>query len=229
MKPTADTNGLIGNKPGGGLTSVSAAPPDYYINSMGVNHDDDSIELTHTAHYNKLGNGWHIQFVNAELNEITSTINSINSPYGDGNQQNPDEPIIALGESWAYYMGHYMADKEYGTNASCPIEQNGSIFYCNGTNTFHPHLDVLEFFNPNLGSDPFRWIPKGLYQDLRDNTTPSESFPVIDLVSGFTNAQLFNVFNNSLLSVTNYKNNLIYQNSGNQTSNIIALFNQYHY
>jgi hypothetical protein len=34
---------------------------------------------------------------------------------------------------------------------------------------FNPHIDVEENFNSNLGRDPFKWIPKGLMEDLMDN------------------------------------------------------------
>ena len=29
-------------------------------------------------------------------------------------------------------------------------------------------MDVEENFNPNLSSDPFNWIPQGLFYDLND-------------------------------------------------------------
>ena len=73
-----------------------------------------------------------------------------------------------MGESWAYYMGHFLSDRTYGTTASCQNEQRGGTTWCNFSGTGHPNIDVVENFNPNLASDVFRWIPQGLFQDLRD-------------------------------------------------------------
>ena len=116
-------------------------------------------ELTHAAHYAALGNKWYSTFVNAEVYEVVNTFISDNgySPYGRGTDSYG--PIIALGEGWAYYMGHYFADKKYNTSAGCQSEQIGAdgfgIAFCpSGTN--HPHLLVEENFNPNLSSDHFK-------------------------------------------------------------------------
>ena len=141
-------------------------------------------ELTHAGHYNIMKGSWYNQFVNAEIAEIIKNFNSTYSPYGYGTDSNA--PIIALGESWAYYMGHYMADLRYGALGSCQKEQQGGDSYgptCDISSTGHSHIDVLEFFDPNLASDPFHWIPKGLYEDLIDAT--NETFPVTDNVSGY--------------------------------------------
>ncbi|HEX2608990.1 MAG TPA: hypothetical protein VHK91_16520 [Flavisolibacter sp.] len=118
-------------------------------------------ELSHASHYSQIGDVAYKAFVDAELTEIimnpgTSPYN----PYGPGNTATA--PIIALGEAWAYHMGHYLADIRYGTLGSTQSEQRdenglGIGFFPNGSN--HTHIDVLEYFNPNLASDPFRWIP----------------------------------------------------------------------
>ncbi|MEO8822887.1 MAG: hypothetical protein ABI366_04870 [Ginsengibacter sp.] len=59
----------------------------------------------------------------------------------------------------------------------------GIFYYPNGIN--HTHIDVLENFNPNLTSDPFKWIPKGLFYDLFDpaNEIRPTTGPVTDAVS----------------------------------------------
>ncbi len=92
----------------------------------------------------------------------------------------------------------------------------------------HPHLDVEENFNPNLSTDPFYWIPQGLMLDLMDNT-PTETSPVVDNVSGFTNLQLFNALQSDITSVPQYRIRFIQQNPGNQTTEVTNLFGQYHY
>lgn len=92
----------------------------------------------------------------------------------------------------------------------------------------HPHLDVEESFNPNLASDPFKWIPQGLFYDLRDLS--NENAPVIDQVSGFSNQQMFNAFQSTIFTLADYRAKLLQQNPTNQISAFVTnLFNQYHY
>jgi len=188
-------------------------------------------ELTHTGEYAKLGKTWYSQFVASEISEIVSTIGSGNSPYGGGSNSSVD-PIIGLGESWAYHIGHYFADKRYGYSYSSSTGEQGILYY-NGTGIagLSSHLITLENFNPNYTSDPFRWIPKGLYYDLLDtrNETKATGGPVDDYVLGFTNQQFFNAFSSSIKDVSSYKTNLISQNPGNQTTQVTNLFQQYGY
>lgn len=92
---------------------------------------------------------------------------------------------------------------------------------------YYPHIDVLEYFDPNLSTDPFKWIPKGLMLDLMDNT-PNEVVPVIDNVNGFTVQQLFNALQ-SVTTLQQYRLRFIQQNPNNQTAAITNLFAQYHY
>lgn len=213
---------------------------DYHIDDMcrfSSDHIKETFyhELSHASHYNQAGNTWYTNFVNAELNETAAHpgANDQFNPYGNG--QTSNSPIIALGEAWAYHMGHFLANQRYSNVASPQNEQAGGTtwvstaypcsFWANST---APHADVLENFDPNLSSDPFCWIPKGLMWDLMDNT-PTETFPVIDNVTGFTIAQLFNALQSDVTSVPAYKARFIQQNLGNQNANITSLFAQYHY
>ena len=81
-------------------------------------------------------------------------------------------------------MGHFMADFKYGLNSSQPQYLQPGKAYYNGS--VSAHINVLEGFNPNYTPDPFKWIPKGLYQDLRDaaNETRPPQF-VNDEVSNY--------------------------------------------
>ncbi len=184
-------------------------------------------EMSHASHYTKAGTTWYTQFVNAELAEILLHPSGNLNPYGDGLTSN--SPIIALGEGWAYHIGHFLTDQRYGVNATTANDGQGNF---NPTMTppliAHPHIDVLEFFNPNFTSDPFRWIPKGLMEDLIDNT-PNETAPVVDNVNGFTTSQLFNALQSDVTTVPQYRARFIQQNPVNQTANVTNLFAQYHY
>lgn len=186
-------------------------------------------ELTHSAHYASLGNTWYTTFVTAEEYEIVANLSSGYSPYGDGTNST-FSPIIALGESWAYYMGHYMANKRYQTNASCQNEQDGGNSWCFGTfgGTDHPHLDVEENFNPNLTVDRFEWIPQGLFYDLWDPANET-NFPVTDQISGYTNQQMFSAFKSTIYTLQDYRVKLLQQTTNPTSQYVIGLFSQYHY
>jgi hypothetical protein len=183
-------------------------------------------EMSHASHYSKVGTNWYTQFVNAEIAEIVAHPSGSLNPYGDGTSPS-NSPIIALGEGWAYHMGHFLADQRYDVHGSCQSEQSGGISYC-FPDFAQPHIAVLENFDPNFTPDSFRWIPKGLMEDLIDNTQ-NETSPVIDNVNGFTIAQLFNALQSDVTSVQIYRARFIQQNLNNQTTNITNLFAQYHY
>ena len=188
-------------------------------------------ELTHAARYAALGNAWYSTFVNAEITEIVSNVTLGYSPYGDGT--NSSSPIVALGESWAYYIGHIFSDKQYGTSAGCWSEQDGlpGTTWCNYNGTGHPHLDVEENFNPNLSADHFEWIPQGLFRDLNDNSNEQKATGgfVNDNVSGYTNQQMFNAFQSTIFTLQDYRLKLIQLNPNNQSTEITNLFADYHY
>jgi len=152
-------------------------------------------------------------------------------PYGRGTDS--FGPLVALGESWAYYIGHIFSDKKYSTLAGCWSEQDGlpGTTYCNNNGTGHPHLDVEENFNPNLSADHFEWIPQGLFYDLFDaaNEKLINSNPVDDYVSGYTNQQMFNSFTSSITTLGAYKTNLLNTTTNSTSQYVTGLFNQYHY
>ncbi len=93
-------------------------------------------------------------------------------------------------------------------------------------------IDVLEYFTLTLSTDPFKWIPKGLMEDMIDNGEPASS-PVNDQVSGFTIAQLFKALQSDVTTLAQYKAKIVSQNTtlpGNTTSaQLTALFASYGY
>lgn len=88
---------------------------------------------------------------------------------------------------------------------------------------------VSRFINPNLSANPFHWIPKGLYQDLRDAANATD--PVRnDNVSGYyTNQFFFNAFNSGTTTLQGYRTNLLSQNGNNQATQVTSLFSTYGY
>lgn len=192
-------------------------------------------ELTHAAHYNKVGNSWWNDFVNAELNQMAL---SNNPPYGNGNAGATSE-IIALGESWAYHMGHFISDLKY-TNRSSPVlgqgfeYQNGPILQGGWTvaNTgLNAHINLLEDFNTDRTFDPDRWIPQGLYYDLLDNRNDRFQTPfrvnIDDQVTNYTNAQFFNALDNDVRSLRVYQARLLAESNNNQGPGVNLIFDFY--
>jgi hypothetical protein len=198
-------------------------------------------ELTHAAHYNKVGNAWYGNFVQAEINEIINNFNGRFEPYGPGTTGN--SPVIALGESWASHMGHFMADRKYGGQNIATVEQqlvyrNGTIEDLNGTllaiTGLNAHVNLLEDFSPaRTVADPFFWIPQGLYYDLLDNRNDNLAIPprvlLNDVVTGYTNQQFFNALDDDLNTLPAYRIRLLSENGNNQAVNITSLFAFYRY
>jgi len=179
-------------------------------------------ELTHAAHHNKVGNVWWDDFVKAEINQMTTG----NSPYGFGNAGATSQ-IIALGESWAYHMGHFLSDRKYGLISS-PTDNLQFIYNNNSPITnYSSHLNALEDFGPNRTAFLDRWIPQGLYLDLIDTRNEPGPVPVIDGVSNFNNQQLFNALDPDIRTMLQYRDRLIGENPNNQTVAVRNLFAQY--
>lgn len=187
-------------------------------------------ELTHTAHYEALGNSWYTSFVDAEITEIVSHFGGTFSPYGNG-QNGGVSAKIALEESWAYYIGHFLANRQYGFNSSTAYEQG--IAYNNNAPVagLNSHLNLLEDFSPFRTNDPFHWIPQGLYYDMVDNRNDIFFNPaaVNDNVLGYTNQQMFNAFQSTIFTLQDYRVNLLQHNGNNQAVEVTNLFNQYGY
>jgi hypothetical protein len=85
----------------------------------------------------------------------------------------------------------------------------------------------LENYDPNSPADPFKWIPKGLMEDLIDNT-PNEVL-VNDQVYGYTIGALFAALQSDVTSLQQYKARLLQQNNNYQQVQTNDLFTSYHY
>lgn len=188
-------------------------------------------ELTHAGHYTALGNAWYTSFVDKVISEVISNfLNPTFSPYGGGNNSF-SSPMIALGESWAYYMGHFLANRTYGFSSSASIEQGISYTNNNPVNGLSSHINLLEDFSPFRTNDPFHWIPQGLFYDLNDtrNEQRITGGPVDDNCSNYTNSQMFNAFQSTIYSLQTYRVRLL-QTTTNPTSGFVPnLFSQYGY
>jgi hypothetical protein len=165
-------------------------------------------------------------FVDGELNNVIWH-SSTNPPYGLGNQGDVSD-IIATEESWAYHMGHFMADRKYGMSSSVAVEQGIAYQNNNPVAGLSSHLNLLEDFSPARTIDPFRWIPQGLYFDMID-TRNEVGIPVVDGVSNYTNQNFFNALDADINSLSNYRLRLLSENGNNQSIQVTNLFGQYGY
>lgn len=138
-----------------------------------------------------------------------------------------------LGESWAYHMGHFMADRKYGLNSSTAFEQG--ITYQNNIPVagLSSHLNLLEDFSPSRTTDPFHWIPQGVYYDMIDNrndrVVTGRFILPDDNVLNYSNQQFFNALDADITSLPAYRQRLLNENANNQAANVIALFSFYNY
>ena len=178
---------------------------------------------THAATYEKAGISWYTAFVNAEISEMIAGP----SPYGNGTRST--SPIIALGESWGYHMGHFMADMKYGLQSAPFMEQD--IIYFNGFPMagFSSHINLLEDFDTDRMNDPFQWIPQGLFYDLIDNRN-DQAFGRVNLndaVSGYNNQQFFNALDDDIRNFQNYRIRLLNENGNSQAAGVNIIFDFY--
>ena len=204
-------------------------------------------ELTHAAHYNKVGNSWYSQFVEGEFNEsaLSFLTPGTTKPYGaaDGYRAG----YIGLGESWAYYIEHVFTNQKYSSVNITTFEQgfaynNGNIFTVTNniinqpavaTTGLNAHLNLLEDFSPLRTNDPFRWIPQGLFYDLVDNRNDNiqnpQRVPLVDNVSGYSNQQFFDALDNNITTIPQYKTRLLTNNNNNQAAGVNNIFTFYGY
>lgn len=189
-------------------------------------------ELTHAAHYNKVGNAWYGNFVQAEINEMITNFNNQFSPYGPGNNSN--SPIIALGESWAFHMGHFLTNRKYGAQSGEFGEQGETYSNNIPVAGLNSNINLLEDFSPaRTVADPFFWIPQGLYYDLIDNRNDNLAVPprvlLNDVVTGYTNQQFFNALDADINNLPAYRIRLLNENGNNQAAGVNVIFNFYGY
>jgi hypothetical protein len=175
-----------------------------------------------------VGNSWWGTFVSGELSEIFNNFLTANSPYGNGTSSN--SPIIALGESWAYHIGHSFTAARYGVLSPLFFEQGNFYGNNNPLAGLSSNLNLLEDFDPinRRNVDPFWWIPKGLYYDLFDVRNEG-GVPIIDGVSNYTNQQFFNALDGDITNLPAFRLRLLSENSNNQGVQVINLFAQYGY
>lgn len=221
-------------------TTLSTINADMTIGYADVNMPSDGLkeivyhEMSHASHYSRAGATLYANFVNAELNEIMLTAGgSGNSPYGSGTGANA--PVIALGEGWAFFMGHFLADRRYTANSSNASEQGIAYTNNNPVVGLSSHLNLLEDFDPvnRRVADPFWWIPQGLFYDLIDNRNDNNAVPrriaLDDQVTVYTPELLCNALQGDISRLQDYRVRLLSQNNNGQAAGVNTIFQFYGY
>lgn len=171
-------------------------------------------ELAHAMHYRRAGNNYWIDYIKATLaaNPVAG------NPYGNG--QNADDGNVAVGESWAEFLGTNHAIRRYGNDAQ---KNRTSLFFWNGNflTQFQPNPFLQEnerwFFGGN-------WIPSGFYNDLQDGFNPVENW---DNIQGTTIRQLLLPLGPQTDFTCDYLWTLLQQNPALNQNDVITIAMQH--
>jgi hypothetical protein len=185
-------------------------------------------EMSHAAHFQKVGQQWWNSLVYAEEFTIKQwRLYPDLVPYGNGTDGTASE-YISLAESWAEHLARVMCDRAYGANSRLVLGYTRNYNNDDPVQGLSSHLNYLEDYDPNDLNNPFHWIPEGLYYDLFD-VRNEQAFPIADGVQNFSNGQMFSALEADVNSMPQYRERLIGQNPNSQTNEVRNLFNQYHY
>jgi hypothetical protein len=191
-------------------------------------------ELTHAAHFRKVGEFWWNDFVYSESFTITKHLFApANQPYGLGDDGTISD-IISVGESWAEHVAQEFCNQRYGAlNGPIKIKQ-GITYTLNFPVTgLGAHFNAIEDFSPFRTNDVFYWIPEGIYNDLIDNRNDALAIPlrvnIDDQVNIYTNQQLFQSLDPDVKSMPQYRQKLLQENNNTQAAEVNLLFARYNY
>jgi len=227
------------------LVNIIKAQIDVIIGYQALG-DDYNCRLTSATlksiAYHEFGHASHFTAVTCEFwktyrvrisNEIF-TGPEATRPYGDGNEENAG--IVAVGEMWANHVGYFFTNRHYGNGGGAiGTVANGGFTarmqfgdWPNAAGGLNSYLNAVENHNPNLGTDPHRWIPQGICYDLIDNRNDA-GFPIIDIVNAYNTALCFAALQNDIRDIAAFRNRLLEQNANIQQAEVNALFNEYNY
>jgi|CXWL01.1.fsa_nt_gi hypothetical protein len=190
-------------------------------------------EMTHAAHFAKVGELWWRDFVEAE--SFTLAENGFmgpNAPYGQGNDGTISD-IISVGESWAEHVAQVFCDTRYSAVVSAKRKQDNWYSNDDPVTGLSSHLNAIEDFSPFRTNVVFWWIPEGIYYDLTDNRNDALAIPlrvfIDDQVNIYTNEQLFQSLDPDVKSMPQYRARLLQENNNAQAAQVNLLFNRYNY
>lgn len=167
-------------------------------------------ELGHAMHYRRAGNNYWYDYIAATLNATPIPGN----PYGDG--QGVDDGNVAVGESWAEFIGTNHAIRRYGNIA---VKPRTSLFFWNGNflTEYQPNPFLQENERYFFGN---QWIPSGFYNDLMDGANVDENW---DNVQGVSIRQLWLPLGPDTDFMCDYLWTFMQQNPGINQNDVIQI------
>ena len=164
-------------------------------------------EMAHATHNTLVGNAYWTDYIGYIVT---------NGGYGSKNTSGSGR--IAVAEAWGAYIGGLYGSMYYssfsGNNAAQNIKDN--------------LLLSLEYQKPSDTSISNYWIPRGMYYDLTDTGEPGTT-GVIDNANLYTPAMIFQSLNSNVLSVGQFKTDLLGRNSNLQSLQVNQLVQNYGY
>lgn len=169
-------------------------------------------ELGHAMHYKRAGNSYWYDYIAATLaaNPVPG------NPYGNG--QGVDDGNVAVGESWAEFIGTNHAIRRYGNVGR---KEATTIFdtdpFTGNTLWYNTNIRLIEAERWFHGG---QWIPSGFYNDLMDGTNFNEFW---DNVQGITIRQLWLPLGSDTDFMCDYLWTFLQQNPGLNQNDIIEI------
>ncbi|MGH7885098.1 MAG: hypothetical protein ACRENO_05315 [Thermodesulfobacteriota bacterium] len=167
-------------------------------------------ELGHAMHYRRAGNNYWYDYIAATLNATPVAGN----PYGDG--QGVDDGNVAVGESWAEFLGTNYAIRRYG-NAANKARTSLFLWQGNFLTEYQPNPFLQENERWFWGG---QWIPSGFYNDLMDGANVDEAF---DNVQGVSIRQLWLPLGPDTDFMCDYLWTFMQQNPGINQNDVIQI------
>ena len=164
-------------------------------------------EMGHATHYMYVGN-----------NYWTSFINYIVSNGGYGTKTTSGSGRIAVAEGWGFYIGKLYASQYYGGIIGIPL----------ASGLRNDFLFELENRKPSNTSESWYWIPYGMYYDLTDSGEPLSTL-VIDNVNAYTSGMIFTSLWADVVSVNQFRNDLLLRSGNVQSAQVNQLVQSYGY
>jgi hypothetical protein len=165
-------------------------------------------ELAHAVHYNKVGRNYWLPIIPTYVGNFAST----GTPYG--NKAGSGAGLVAVTESWGFFIGNTFTDIKYSTIGS-PTAVNIAFVYRSGLENQVPN-------NTNWQG----WVPFGSLHDMRDVGEPGFT-GVIDNVSGYSINGIFKGFTTNATTVQSLKQNILNLNNNLQSTQVNQLITSY--
>lgn len=164
-------------------------------------------EMGHSTHFTHVGNAYWTDFIAYIVS---------NNGYGTKNTIGIGR--IAVAEGWGFFVGKLYSSKYYEGFAANSAAQSLRDVY----------LSQLELRKPSDPNEYYNWIPFGMFYDLIDSGEPSSTL-VIDNVNGYTPGMIFQSIGANVLTIGQFKTDLLGRHGNIQSPQVNQLVQSYGY